>query len=241
MHSTSVKQVSVGGLQVTPFASMTEAVQSIIQPDGSVTSGFGIAINPEKVMLARADDDLRDLINAATLRFADGTGVVRTMRKKGVENTRIPGCELWEALMREAAKQQLPVMIIGAKPEVNNACAEKLKAMGTPVAAAIDGYFEDESQLHDALLQHRPKLVSVAMGSPKQEKLIQRLRKVYPDAFYLGVGGTYDVFTGYGKRAPKLFCDLHLEWFYRLCAQPSRIGRQLALLSYLRLHLTHKL
>lgn len=241
MHVTSAKQVTVGGVEVTPFASMEAAVRHIINPDGSVVPGFGIAINPEKVMLARADSNLRDLINNATLRFADGTGVVRTLRKKGVENTRIPGCELWEALMRQAAEQQLPVVIIGAKPEVNAACAAKLRAQGTPVVAAIDGYFNDESELHDALTKHQPKIVTVAMGSPKQEKLIQRLRKVYPDAFYLGVGGTYDVFTGYGKRAPKLFCDLHLEWFYRLCSQPSRIGRQLALLSYLRLHLTQKL
>lgn len=241
MKSTDSKQVSVGGLQVTAFASMQDAVEHIIHPDGTVVPGFGIAINPEKVMLARADDKLRTLINNATLRFADGTGVVRTMTQKGVPNSRIPGCELWEALMRQAATQQLPVLLIGAKPEVNAACAEKLRRMGTPVVAAIDGYYKDESELHEALATHQPKLVTVAMGSPRQEQLIERLRKVYPDAFYLGVGGTYDVFTGYGKRAPKLFCDLHLEWFYRLCSQPSRIGRQLALLSYLRLHLTQKL
>ena len=241
MRVTSVKQVTVGGLQVTPFASMDEAVRHIIKPDGNVVPGFGIAINPEKVMLARADRELRELVNNATLRFADGTGVVRTMRKKGIENTRIPGCELWERLMHQAARQDLPLVIIGAKPEVNQACAAKLRAMGVNVAAAIDGYFDNESELHDALTKHQPKIVSVAMGSPKQERLIQRLRQTYSDAFYMGVGGTYDVFTGFGKRAPKLFCDLHLEWFYRLCSQPSRIGRQLALLSYLRLHLMHKL
>ncbi|WP_411359056.1 WecB/TagA/CpsF family glycosyltransferase [Pseudidiomarina salilacus] len=241
MQNAPFSQVSVGGINVMPFSSLQHAVEHIVPSDSFVRPGFGIAINPEKVMLARADSSLRELINAATLRFADGTGVVRTLKKKGVPNARIPGCELWEALMHKAAELQLPTVIIGARPEVNSACAEKLIALGTPVKAAIDGYVQDEQVLIDALLEHRPKLVSVAMGSPKQEKLIQRLRKVYPDAFYLGVGGTYDVFTGFGKRAPKLFCDLHLEWFYRLCSQPSRIGRQLALLSYLRLHLTHKL
>lgn len=241
MQATPANHVTVGGIQVTPFASMTAAVEHIIQPDGSVLPGFAIAINPEKVMLARADDALKALINEASLRFADGTGVVRTMSQKGVPTVRIPGCELWEALMRQAATQQLPVMIIGAKPEVNAACAEKLKAMGTPVVAAIDGYFDDEQQLHQALLTQQPKIVTVAMGSPRQEKLIQRLRQVYPEAFYLGVGGTYDVFTGFGKRAPKLFCDLHLEWFYRLCSQPSRLGRQVNLVRYLGLHLRRQL
>jgi hypothetical protein len=44
----------------------------------------------------------------------------------------------------------------------------------------------------------------------------------------MGVGGTYDVFTGHVHRAPKFWQDLGLEWFYRLLLQPSRIKRQFA-------------
>ncbi len=41
-------------------------------------------------------------------------------------------------------------------------------------------------------------------------------RRLYPHALYMGVGGTYDVFTGHVHRAPKFWQDLGLEWFYRL-------------------------
>ncbi len=241
MQEQTSPTVLVGGIAVTPFASMQQAVNAVIDGTGHVRPGFGIAINPEKVMLARKDPQLLEQLNSATLRFADGTGVVRTIRKKGTPNARIPGCEFWEALMLKAAEQQVPVLLLGAKPAVNQACAARLRELGTPVVANIDGYVKDEQVIIDALEQLQPKVVTVAMGSPKQEQLIHRLRALYPDAFYLGVGGTYDVFTGHVKRAPKLFCDLHLEWFYRLMAQPTRLGRQLALLSYLRLHLTQKL
>jgi len=54
----------------------------------------------------------------------------------------------------------------------------------------------------------------------------------------MGVGGTYDVFTGHVKRAPKIWQTLGLEWLYRLLSQPSRIKRQLRLLRYLRWHYT---
>ena len=50
-------------------------------------------------------------------------------------------------------------------------------------------------------------------------------RLVHPDALYMGVGGTYDVFTGHVKRAPKIWQTLGLEWLYRLAKEPKRIGR----------------
>ncbi|MGQ4276488.1 WecB/TagA/CpsF family glycosyltransferase [Pseudidiomarina sp. E22-M8] len=232
--------VNVGGLSIMPFASMDDALDQVIS-DGHVTPGFGVSVNSEIVMLARRDPALMAHINNAVLRFADGIGVVKTIASKGVKNTRIPGCEFWEALMLRAGKSDIPVMLIGAKPQVNEAAVAQLRAAGVNVVCGIDGYFDDEDVLRKALSQHQPKIITVAMGAPKQEQLIVRLREFYPDAFYLGVGGTYDVYTGHVKRAPKLFCDLHLEWFYRLCAQPTRIGRQWSLAKYLALHLTRQL
>jgi N-acetylglucosaminyldiphosphoundecaprenol N-acetyl-beta-D-mannosaminyltransferase len=44
-----------------------------------------------------------------------------------------------------------------------------------------------------------------------------------------GVGGTFDVIAGHVKRAPRVFRQLHLEWFYRLMANPRRLLRQTAL------------
>ena len=66
-------------------------------------------------------------------------------------------------------------------------------------------------------------------------------RRLYPHALYMGVGGTYDVFTGHVHRAPKFWQDLGLEGFYRLLLQPSRIKRQFRLLRYLRWHYSGKL
>ncbi|MGP1929269.1 MAG: WecB/TagA/CpsF family glycosyltransferase, partial [Arsenophonus sp. ER-BJ3-MAG3] len=61
-------------------------------------------------------------------------------------------------------------------------------------------------------------------------------RAHWPHALYMGVGGTYDVFTGHVKRAPVWWQKSGLEWLYRLIRQPSRLRRQLKLLKYLRYH-----
>ena len=110
-----------------------------------------------------------------------------------------------------------------------------------PVVGAQDGYFKDENALIEQVRQSGAKVVTVAMGSPKQELFIEKAKKVLPEAYFMGVGGTYDVFTGNVQRAPALWCKLNLEWAYRLLSQPSRITRQWNLVEYLWLYLRGKL
>ena len=66
-------------------------------------------------------------------------------------------------------------------------------------------------------------------------------RAIYPHALYMGVGGTYDVFTGHVKRAPRIWQHLGLEWLFRLVSQPSRFRRQLRLIRFLRWYYGGKL
>ncbi len=41
----------------------------------------------------------------------------------------------------------------------------------------------------------------------------------------VGLGGALDVYAGNVDRAPQLWIKWNLEWFYRLCKEPKRIGR----------------
>lgn len=240
--SQQIAQVNVGSIAVSAFADMQQLLEFIIKADGSVYAGSAIAINPEKVLTAMRDSKIAAVIAQADIRYADGIGVVKVMRsrlKKRVN--RIPGCELWQQLMQRAAAFEVPVFIVGAKPAVNQQTADKLRSQKVNLVGAVDGYFNDEAALIAQIKQSGARIVSVAMGSPKQELLIQRIRAQHPDCFYMGVGGTYDVFTGNVKRAPALWCRLNLEWAYRLLSQPSRLGRQLGLLRYVWWYWTGKI
>lgn len=237
-----VAQVKVGPVQVSAFADMQQLLEFIIHVDGNVYAGSAIAINPEKVLTAMRNSEIAAVISGADIRYADGIGVVKVMRRRLKKNVqRIPGCELWQNLMLRAAQYKVPVFIVGAKPEVNQQAADKLTAQQVNLVGAVDGYFSDEAALIAQIKQSGARVVSIAMGSPKQELLIQRIRAQHPNCFYMGVGGTYDVFTGNVKRAPELWCKLNLEWAYRLLSQPSRIGRQLGLLRYVWWYWTGKI
>ena len=49
------------------------------------------------------------------------------------------------------------------------------------------------------------------------------------ETLWMGVGGSFDVWSGQKKRAPRWMGALQIEWLYRLVQEPSRWRRMLAL------------
>ena len=100
-----------------------------------------------------------------------------------------------------------------------------------------NGYIQSEEEweaLIEDVVKKKPDVVFVAMGSPKQELLMEEMLERHV-AIYQGLGGSFDVYTGNVKRAPKWWVDHGLEWAYRLVKQPSRIKRQVYLVKFLLL------
>ena len=233
------------GLQLIGWRDMQHALDYLFA-DGALREGTLVAINAEKMLAVEDNPEVRALIEAAEFKYADGISVVRSMRKKYPQAVveRVAGADLWEALMERAGREGTPVFLLGGKPEVLEQTEDKLrKQWQVNIVGSQDGYFraEDRQGLFERIRASGAKIVTVAMGSPRQEILMRDCRQVYPDALYMGVGGTYDVFTGHVKRAPKVWQNLGLEWLYRLLSQPSRITRQLRLLRYLGWHYSGRL
>ena len=88
-----------------------------------------------------------------------------------------------------------------------------------------NGYFDNDNEIYDEINAKSPRLILVAMGSPRQEQFIYNAKKVLKPALMIGIGGSLDVWSGMVKRAPKIFQILGLEWLYRTITQPSRLKR----------------
>jgi UDP-N-acetyl-D-mannosaminouronate:lipid I N-acetyl-D-mannosaminouronosyltransferase len=117
-----------------------------------------------------------------------------------------------------------PVFLIGGKPEVLAQTERLRQRWKVNIVGSQDGYFTPDQRqaLFERIRDSGAKIVTVAMGSPRQEILMRDCRGVSARAVY-GRRRHYDVFTGHVHRAPKFWQDLGLEWFYRLLLQPSRI------------------
>jgi N-acetylglucosaminyldiphosphoundecaprenol N-acetyl-beta-D-mannosaminyltransferase len=72
-------------------------------------------------------------------------------------------------------------------------------------------------------------ILFIALGSPRQELWMSRHLPQLRVKICQGVGGSFDVLAGTVRRAPAAWRSVHLEWAYRLLAQPRRILRQTAL------------
>jgi len=235
--------IVVGGIPVKPFESIDHVLESIYDHESKVIPGVAIAINPEKILKSLESEEVKNVLLDASIPYADGIGVVKAMEQKsGDKLSRIPGVQLWHAVIQKAAQTNNSVFLIGSKPEVIEKCSSKLvKETNVTLAGVQDGYFSDEDALFEQIKESKANVVIVALGSPKQELFIKKCKKIHPNAFYMGVGGSFDVYVGNVKRAPDFWINLNLEWFYRLASEPSRIFRQYKLLKFLRLYLLKKL
>ena len=243
--SLTAPTYTLRGLELIGWRNMQHALD-FLYAGGNLKQGTLVAINAEKMLTLEDDAEVKTLINAAEFKYADGISVVRSVNKKypNANVSRVAGADLWEALMARAGAEGTPVFLIGGKPDVLAETTEKLRQQwNVNLVGTQDGYFtaQERQALFERIRDSGAKIVTVAMGSPKQEILMRDCRQVYPDALYMGGGGTYDVFTGHVKRAPKVWQNLGLEWLYRLLSQPSRIKRQLRLLRYLRWHYSNNL
>lgn len=242
---STVEKYSIRGIDICGFYDMDRFVEHLFADDGLAT-GTLVAINAEKVMIAEQDPVLRDLIDAAEYKYADGISIVRSIRKKYSDANikRIAGADLWERLMQKAGEKGTPVFLVGGKTEVLAETCDKLKTQWqVNIVGSQDGYFKEEQReaLYERICQSGAKLITVAMGSPRQEIFMRDCRQRCPDALYMGVGGTYDVFIGRVKRAPKVWQNMGLEWLYRLLSQPTRWRRQVKLMKYLFYHYSNRL
>lgn len=193
-----------------------------------------VAVNAEKIL--HATDKSRSIINR-NVGYPDGIGAVWALQKKGAQiNEKIPGCELWLDIVKKHHIDK-SFYLVGGKEEVIQQTLEKLKLEYPEIniVGFRNGYLKNEKE-KESLIEHikrkKPDVVYVAMGSPIQELLMEEMQKVHP-AVYQGLGGSFDVYTGNVKRAPKWWLKNNLEWAYRLVKQPSRIKRQIHLVRYI--------
>lgn len=211
---------------------MQEAVDrgmSLLRGEGM---HYVVTPNPEIVEICRENPEANRVVNGADLVLPDGIGVIKGAAMLGTPlKERTPGIEFASHLMGRMAKEGLSLYLLGAKPGVAELAAEKLVETypGLKIAGTHDGYFKEDGPVVDAIAASGADCVFVCLGAPKQEFWIERNGPATGAHLLCGLGGSLDVFAGTVERAPKFWCDHGLEWFYRLCKEPKRIGRMMKL------------
>ncbi|WP_243140192.1 WecB/TagA/CpsF family glycosyltransferase [Candidatus Syntrophocurvum alkaliphilum] len=193
-----------------------------------------ITLNGEIAYQASKERKLCEIINNVDLVTPDGIGIVWAAKQLGYPiKERVTGIDLVYALCAQAEKKDWKLYLLGAAPGVAEQASHKMKELypEIQICGTQDGYFNesDISRVIKNVKHHRPDIIFIALGAPKQEYFINKYKDKMEVPICIGVGGSFDVISGNKKRAPELMIKLNIEWLYRLLSEPSRLTRQLDL------------
>ena len=208
-----------------------------------------VTLNAEMTMQAEQNSALADIIHHAELVIPDGAGIVFYLRLYGKRVARCPGIELAESILIKAAQfngersespgsdsvsaSPLSVFFFGGASGVAQIAADQWqkRLSGLAIAGVQNGYLsaQEEPVFLKTLQTLQPQIIFVGLGVPRQELWIAAHRHLCPQALWIGVGGSFDIWAGTKTRAPGWLRDNHLEWVYRLYQEPWRWRRMLAL------------
>ncbi|MCB9689616.1 MAG: WecB/TagA/CpsF family glycosyltransferase [Alphaproteobacteria bacterium] len=217
-----MRRVDLGGCAIDAgaFDELVERLAADVEAGGP---HHHVSMNAAKWVALLHDESLREAVREATSVGADGAPVARAVR-----SPRVPGIELAEALLRLAPERGWRVALVGARPDVVTSVATLLRERGVDVVLARDGMFaEDEERAAAAqVAESRAQLVLLALGTPKAELFARRWGPAMGAGLVMGVGGSFDVWSGRERRAPAWALASGLEGAWRWLGAPrARFGR----------------
>lgn len=194
---------------------------------------------------AQSDPEHLRIIQEAALVTPDSVGVKWAAKRAGTPlPERVSGVDMVDRVCALSADKGYRIYFLGAAPGVAELAAEKLrlKHPGCNIVGARHGYFPADSDtlVAQEVAEAKPDFLFVAMGIPRQEKFIVNTMNIIQAPVAMGVGGSFDVFSGRTKRAPKLLQALHLEWAWRTLLNPKKLSKTKALPKFVWLVLKSK-
>ena len=150
---------------------------------------------------------------------------------------RMAGVDQTLPLLRDANRLKLKIGVIGGPKDIQKTRDNLKHHFGELDVKVWSGYFNarDEASLIQEVAEFEPDILFCAMGFPKHEQFIVKNRNRLNSRVIIGEGGSfdYDQLGGKTKRAPRWMRKIGLEWMWRLLLQPKRVGRQIAIPTFI--------
>jgi len=235
-YSTDDVSASPGSLiriMGAPMGVVTEAdaVRTIVDAAVAGSGHWTITANLDHVRRYQQNPLQRALIDDADLVVADGMPLIWASRLAGEPlPERVSGSSMVWSICEAASAREQSIFLLGGDPGVAERAAQifqernpGLQIAGTACPpVGFDGDEQELKRVERQVCAAGPRIVFVALGFPKQDLLIRRLRDCLPAASFLGVGISLSYATGDLSRPPTWICNLGLEWAYRLWQEPTR-------------------
>jgi N-acetylglucosaminyldiphosphoundecaprenol N-acetyl-beta-D-mannosaminyltransferase len=238
-------EIQAFGVKVSAVT-MQEALEKIQQFIASRQPHHVVTCDANAILQARQDTEYANIVRNAALATPDGYGVIWGMRLLNYPiYERVTGVDMVTGICEFAAGKNYSIYILGSEPGENGEpgvaaiAAQNLaeKYPGLRIAGTHHGFWrrdakqegisteEADIRMAEQVREAAPDVLFVAMGIPMQEKFIAAQLQRLNVPVSLGVGGSFDVYSGKFERAPQWVQRIGLEWLYRVFIDPSRWKR----------------
>lgn len=215
--------------------SLNRLVQEILTRASLNQKTWIVTANPEILLHAKQNPHYWDTLRQADIRSVDGFGLQLVGWLKGSRVNRVTGVKLSDEIVNQCVKQNWTLVLVGGGADGADKSAWMLRKRHPELKVFADngGRISNSGIVDEAgenaiirIAEHEADVILVALGHPKQELWISRYRNRFPTAkLFIGVGGTFDFWSGNIKRAPLWMQKIGLEWLFRLITQPQRWPR----------------
>lgn len=208
---------------------------AVMQALDAGKGGVVVTANLDHLRRFELDPLYRRIARHAEIVVADGAPLIWA---SAIQNTPLPervaGSDLIWSMSRAAAEHGRSVFLFGGNPGTAESAARVLQQHHPSLRIAGTtcpdfGFEVDENAMNavrEILIKAAPDIVYVALGSPKQEYVIDQLKASLPNAWWMGVGISFSFISGDVDRAPAWMQQLGVEWIHRLSQEPSRLARR---------------
>lgn len=188
-------------------------------------------LNATCANLTLSDREYLKIIQKADLVYADGWGVVLAAKLMGKNlPERVNAADFFDQFCQAVIKKNLSVYLLGAREKILRKTVANLKQKfpKLKIAGSHHGFFNQrqEKEIIDKINSLKPDFLLVGMGVPKQEEWIDKYQGKLQVKVIWAVGGLFNLLSGELSRAPALMRNFGLEWLYRFCQEPKRLGRR---------------
>lgn len=202
-----------------------------------------VTLNPEIILHAYQDINFSEILNLSDLNIVDGVGLqyINLLLGKQTIKTRYPGVDLIDFVLKVAEEKELKVMFFGGKEKFPDGSTPaemtkylmlkkypRLKIITEPGGKIKqkNGQVIINNEIIKKINQSQADVLLVALNNPVQEKFIFSLKEKVPNIrLAIGIGGSFNLISGYYRRAPKFWQNIGLEWLWRLFTKPGHYKR----------------
>lgn len=230
----ALQHVAIDGLR---FAKITQEglIALVLRAAGDGRGGWIVTANTDYLHRYVTDPSMPELLEAADVVVADGVPLLWSAAISGSPlPERVAGSDLVHRLAGAAAGSGLSLYLLGGAPGAAEGAARRLRAdfpslriAGHASPRVTDPPTPQEiATIERQLAACSPGIVYVALGSPKQDRLIVALRERMPGVWWIGVGVSLSFLAGGIPRAPRWMQRVGLEWLHRMLQEPGRLWRR---------------